>query len=102
MRCSTRRPTGCTASPTVCPTAVLILEVVLSAIALATLALHMATLGRGVFTALIAALLVVLLLVVTFDLDRPTRGLIRVPATPLVDVRSSMTEALAAEAPSGR
>ena len=35
--------------------------------------------------------LVTLLLLVTFDLDRPTRGVIRVPATPLTDVRASMT-----------
>ena len=73
------------------PTAVLVLEVVLAAIALAVLALHVATLGRGVLAVLVAALLVVLLLLVTFDLDRPTRGLIQVPATPLVDVASSMS-----------
>ena len=41
---------------------------------------------------LIASLLVTVLLVVTFDLDRPTRGLIRVPPTPLVDRSSSMAE----------
>ena len=37
---------------------------------------------------------------VTFDLDRPTRGLIRVPATPLIDVRASME--LPPAAPAGR
>jgi hypothetical protein len=73
------------------PTAVLVLEVVLAVIALAVLALHFATLGRGVLAVLVAALLVVLLLQVTFDLDRPTRGLIQVPSTPLVDVASSMS-----------
>lgn len=83
------------------PTAVLVLEIVLAAIALAVLALHFATLGRGVLAVLVAALLVVLLLQVTFDLDRPTRGLIQVPATPLVDVASSMSAPPAAEAPSG-
>jgi len=83
------------------PTAVLVLEVVLAAIALSALALHLATLGRGVPTVLVAALLVVLLLLVTFDLDRPTRGLIQVPATPLVDVVSSMDQPPAADAPSG-
>jgi hypothetical protein len=72
------------------PSAVLVLNIVLAAIALAVLALHMATMGRGVLTVLIAAALVVLLLLVTFDLDRPTRGLITVPATPLVDVRAGM------------
>jgi hypothetical protein len=39
---------------------------------------------------LVAAGLVTLLLLITFDLDRPTRGLIRVPSTPLEDVRASM------------
>jgi hypothetical protein len=72
------------------PSAVLVLEIVLAAIALAVLALHMATMGRGVLAVLIAAALVVLLLQVTFDLDRPTRGLITVPATPLIDVRASL------------
>jgi hypothetical protein len=73
------------------PTAVLVLEVVLAVIALAVLALHFATLGRGVLAVLVAALLVVLLLQVTFDLDRPTRGLIQVPSTPLIDVAASMS-----------
>jgi hypothetical protein len=83
------------------PTAVLVLEILLAAIALAVLALHFATLGRGVAAVLVAAVLVVLLLQVTFDLDRPTRGLIQVPATPLVDVAATMTAPPAAEAPSG-
>jgi hypothetical protein len=50
-------------------------------------------------TVLVAVLLVTLLLGVTFDLDRPTRGLIQVPATPLVDVRSTMSAPPAANAP---
>src|SRR5437868_14775619 len=37
-----------------------------------------------------ASALVTLLLLVTFDLDRPTRRLIRVPATPLTALRASM------------
>jgi hypothetical protein len=84
------------------PTAVLLIEVVGAAVATAALALHLAMFGRGVPTVIIASLLVTVLLVVTFDLDRPTRGLIRVPATPLIDVRTSMTGAPAAAAPSGR
>ena len=36
---------------------------------------------------MIAAGLVILILLVTFDLDRPTRGLIRVPVSPLVQAR---------------
>jgi hypothetical protein len=81
------------------PTAVLLLEVVGAAIALGALALHLATLGGGLVPALISALLVCLLLVVTFDLDRPARGLIRVPATPLTDVLSTMSHPPAAAAP---
>lgn len=50
---------------------------------------------------LIASLLVTVLLAVTFGLDRPTRGLVRVPPTPLVDVSTSMTSAPAATAPGG-
>jgi hypothetical protein len=38
----------------------------------------------------LAAALVTLLLLVTFDLDRPTRGLITVPSAPLTDLRAEM------------
>jgi len=47
-------------------------------------------LGRGGVTVAFAAVVVTLILVVTLDLDRPTRGLIRVPTTPLTDLRASM------------
>jgi hypothetical protein len=73
------------------PTAVLILEVAGAALALAALALHLAALGRGVRTVLVAAVLVVMVLLVTFDLDRPTRGLIQIPDEPLTQLRTSMT-----------
>lgn len=46
---------------------------------------------------LAAAALVTLLLLVTFDLDRPTRGLIKIPATPLLNVRAWMVLPPAAE-----
>ena len=73
------------------PTPVLVLEVAGAAIALAALALHLSTVGpRGVFTVMIAAGLVIVILLVTFDLDRPTRGLIRVPVSPLVQARAEM------------
>jgi len=49
-----------------------------------------ATLGRGGSTVLLAAVLVSMTLVVTFDLDRPARGLITVPDAPLTDLRASM------------
>ena len=48
---------------------------------------------------LAAAALATLLLLVTFDLDRPTRGLIKIPATPLLNVRASMALPPAAEGP---
>jgi len=72
------------------PSAVLTLEVLGAAIAMGLLALHISVLGRGLVAMLAAAGLVTLLLLVTFDLDRPTRGLIKVPDTPLVAVRASM------------
>ena len=62
--------------------------------------LDLAVLGRGVFTVLLAAALVCLLLIVTFDLDRPTRGLIQVPSEPIESVRASMELPPAAPAPS--
>jgi hypothetical protein len=77
------------------PTTVLVLEVVGAAVAIGALALHLATFGRGVPTVLVASLLVTVLLLVTFDLDRPTRGLIQIPATPLVDLRAQMAEPIA-------
>ena len=50
---------------------------------------------------LLAAALVTMLLLVTFDLDRPTRGLVTVPDTPLVSLRASMALPPAAQAPGG-
>jgi len=81
------------------PGAVLGLEVIGAAVALALLALHISILGRGLFAMMAAAALVTLLLLVTFDLDRPTRGLIKVPSTPLVSVRASMALPPAASGP---
>jgi hypothetical protein len=81
------------------PGAVLAVEVGGAAIALGLLAFYLAILGRGVSTVLLAAGLVTLLLLVTFDLDRPTRGVIRVPDTPLVNLRASMELPPAAAAP---
>lgn len=81
------------------PGAVLALEVIGAAIALGLLALHISLLGRGLAPVLAAAALVTLLLLVTFDLDRPTRGLITIPATPLEALRASMALPPAAEGP---
>ena len=72
------------------PGAVLALEVIFAAAALGLLAFYLALLGRGVLPVLLAAGLIGCLLLVTFDLDRPTRGLIDVPSTPLTNLRASM------------
>jgi hypothetical protein len=84
------------------PGPVLAVEVVGAAVALGLLAFYLALLGRGVITVLLAAGLVSLLLLVTFDLDRPTRGLIRVPDTPLTNLRESMELPPAATGPDDR
>jgi hypothetical protein len=81
------------------PSAVLWLELIGAAAALGLLAMHISLLGRGLVPMLVAAGLMTLLLLVTFDLDRPTRGLIKVPSTTLEEVRASMALAPAASAP---
>jgi hypothetical protein len=82
------------------PTAVLVLVVAGTALAPGLLALYLTTHGSGARWVLLAAVLVTLILVVTFDLDRPTRGLIQVPATPLIGLRQSV--ALPPPLPAGR
>ncbi|UGS37047.1 bestrophin-like domain [Capillimicrobium parvum] len=81
------------------PYAVLFLEIAGAALALGLLAAYLAMLGRATLAVVLASVLVAMLLFVTCDLDRPTRGLIRVPDTPLVAVRDSMDEPPAAAAP---
>jgi hypothetical protein len=81
------------------PGAVLALELFSAAVALGLLAVYLAILGRGVATVLLAAGLITLLLLITFDLDRPTRGVIRVPDGPLVSARASMALPPAASGP---
>jgi hypothetical protein len=80
------------------PTAVLVLELLGAAIALGLLAAYLALVGRGLVGALLAAGLVAFLLLVTADLDRPTRGLIRVPDVVLRNQLASMQEPPAAPA----
>ncbi len=84
------------------PTAVLVIEVVGASIALGLLALYLAILARGVVSVVLAATFVSVLLLITFDLDRPVRGLVRVPDTPLVNLRASMELPPAARAPRRR
>ena len=81
------------------PSAVLLVEIVGAAVGLGLLALYLAVLSRGVVTVVLAAAFVTVLLLVTFDLDRPRRGFIRVPDTPLVALRASMALPPAASAP---
>ena len=83
------------------PSAVLAIEIIGAAIGLGLLALYLAMLSRGVVTVLLAAVFVSVLLLITFDLDRPVRGLVRVPDTPLVALRASMELPPAAPAPQG-
>ena len=72
------------------PGAVLAIEVIGASVALGLLALYLSVLGRGLWPMLLASALVSTLLLVTFDLDRPTRGLITVPSTPFDALRVSM------------
>jgi len=81
------------------PSTVLALQVFGSAIALGALALYLALLGRGLLTSLVATVVVLLILFISFDLDRPHRGLITVPDRPLVEVRASMDQPPAAPGP---
>jgi hypothetical protein len=81
------------------PAEVWLLEIVGAAAAVAMLAFYLSVLGRGLLTVMIAAGLVTMLLYVSFDLDRPTRGLIEVPSTPLISLRASMSLPPAASGP---
>ncbi|HZM39205.1 MAG TPA: hypothetical protein VFB94_08820 [Acidimicrobiales bacterium] len=78
------------------PSTVVILQVLGSAIAIGVLALYLALLGRGLATSLVAASVVILILFISLDLDRPHRGLITVPDQPLVTARADMDEPAAA------
>ena len=84
------------------PNAVLWLELLGAAIALGLLGLYLSVLGRGLWPIIAAAVVVSLLVLVTFDLDRPTRGLIEIPAAPLVAEKATMSLPPAAPAPPSR
>jgi hypothetical protein len=71
------------------PTPVMMLLVVGSAVALGVLAYYLTLLGKGVTRSLITAAVVLIILFVSFDLDRPRRGFIIVPDAPLVELRDS-------------
>ena len=81
------------------PDSVMYLQIGISAVAFGVLGLYLALLGRAVVSALIGAVMVAVLLLVIFDLDRPHRGFISVPSGPLVAQRGSMIPPAAAEGP---
>jgi hypothetical protein len=81
------------------PSTVVVLQVVGGAVAVGILALYVALLGRGLATSLLAAVVIVVILFVSIDLDRPHRGLITVPDRPLVAARAAMDEPPAASGP---
>ena len=81
------------------PNAVLLLELLGAALALGMLALYVSVLGRGLVPVVLAAVVVTFLVLVTFDLDRPTRGFITIPATPLLDEKATMSLPPAAPPP---
>jgi hypothetical protein len=81
------------------PSTVVLLQVLGSTVAVGVLSLYLALLGRGLATSLAAATLVILILFISVDLDRPHRGLITVPDAPLVAARRSMDPPPAASAP---
>ena len=74
------------------PSTVVVLQVLGSATAIGVLALYLALLGRGLLTSLVAATVVILILFISLDLDRPHRGVITVPDAPLVATRDSMDQ----------
>jgi hypothetical protein len=81
------------------PNEVLALQLFGAALGIGLLGLYLGMFGKGFATVAAAAVAVSFLVVVTFDLDRPTRGLITVPDTPLVNERATMDLPPAAPAP---
>ena len=82
------------------PNPIIVLELAAATVALGLLAIYMSMLGKGVVTVVFASILVTALLLVTFDLDRPTRGLITVPDAALKGVRATMVPPPSATGPS--
>lgn len=72
------------------PDEVALLILFASCAALMALGIHLAVVGRGLISSVAAALVVVGVLFVSYDLDRPTRGLITVPDAPLVALRDQL------------
>jgi hypothetical protein len=81
------------------PDLVMYLQITASALAFGVLGMYLALLGRAALPALVGALMVTGMLLVIFDLDRPHRGFVQVPATPLIAERASMNQPPSAPAP---
>ena len=81
------------------PGPVMLLEVVAAAFAVGVLALYLTVIGRGIGSALLVTGILILILFISFDLDRPRRGFINVPTTALVQARASMAGPPAATGP---
>ena len=81
------------------PTSVVLLHIVAGGFAMAALGLFMSLHGKGSRAAFAGALLVVLILLVIIDLDRPRRGFVIVPRALLTALRASMNEVPAAGGP---
>ena len=81
------------------PSAVLVLELLGAALALGLLATYLSIVGRGILAVSLASVLVAFLLLITADLDRPTRGMIEVPDTVLINQLESMQKPPPAPAP---
>ena len=72
------------------PDLVMWLQIVGAAVALGVMGFYLALSGKTVVAIFVAAAVVILILFVTFDLDRPQRGFIKVPDAPLVATRAAM------------
>ena len=72
------------------------LLVVGAALGVGVLAFHLAATGRAAVSGPLVAGLITVILFVTFDLDRPRRGFIHVPDSPLRDQLASMERVPAA------
>ena len=81
------------------PPPVMWLELLCSALALGAMGLYLTMLGRKLAPSFLTATVLGIILLVSFDLDRPERGIITVPSAPLVDVRATMDDPPAAVAP---
>lgn len=72
------------------PSEIVFVQLAGAALALGLLAAYVALSGRGFVAVILAAVMISVLLLITFDLDRPARGLVPVPADALVSLRAGL------------